>query len=274
MTRRIQLVLACLPAVLVCLLVLPARAAESAPLNALLARTGAQISGFLDEFSDVKCTERVVQEKFGKNGKVEYKEQSTYDYLVILTNAGGELTLDESRVAQDEGQHKKRIPLLVTNGFAMGFLVFHPYYANSFEFTDDGEETADGKVLHKVHFRHIHGTRSPTALSLRGREFPLEVEGDAWIDPATGAIRRMTEGIPTGIEDLGLRSLHSEVAYAPVVFADKTQPWLPTVATIEVETPRQHWRNTHQFIDYKRFSVSTQESVDQEKLKKAQENAK
>ena len=48
------------------------------------------------------------------------------------------------RVAQDEGQHKKRIPLLVTNGFAMGFLVFHPYYANSFEFRDDGEVTVDG----------------------------------------------------------------------------------------------------------------------------------
>jgi len=38
-------------------------------------------------------------------------------------------------------------------------------------------------------------------------------------------------------------------------------------ATIEVETTRQHWRNTHRFSDYKRFSVSTQESVNESAIK-------
>jgi hypothetical protein len=30
---------------------------------------------------------------------------------------------------------------------------------------------------------------------------------------------------------------------------------------VEVETPRQHWRNLHQFTAYKKFSVSTEEQV-------------
>jgi len=29
----------------------------------------------------------------------------------------------------------------------------------------------------------------------------------------------------------------------------------------------QHWRNTHRFSDYKRFSVSTQESVNESAIK-------
>ena len=242
-------------------------AANPVAFESFLSRTTGLVSGLLDEFSDVKCTERVTQERLGKNGKVEYKEVSSYDYLVILTQTGGELTLDESRVEQQQAQHKKQISLLVTNGFAMGFLVFHPYYANSFEFRDQGDETVSGRPARKVHFRHVRGTRSPTALALRGREFPLDLEGDAWIDASSGSILRMISAIPAGIEDLGLRLLRSEVEYAPVSFPDNKPSWLPLTATIEVETARQHWRNTHRFSDYKRFSVSTQENVNESSIK-------
>src|SRR4051812_41153165 len=62
-------------------------------LDTLLSRTATQTAAFLDQFSEVKCTEQVRQEKLGKDDKVELKEDSTYDYLVILTNNGGELSL-------------------------------------------------------------------------------------------------------------------------------------------------------------------------------------
>lgn len=232
--------------------------------NPLLVRATERVSTFTNQISDVKCTERVLQEKLTPNGKVEYKEESSYDYLVTLGDAGGELTLDESRVAEHEAVHKKNIPLLVTNGFAMLFVVFHPYYAGSFEFTEAGDETHAGKTVRKVHYHHIHGTRSPTALALRGREYPLDLEGDAWIDAESGTILRMTASIPTGIEDLGLRSLRSEVNYGPVTFRGIAKPWyLPEQAVVEVETARQHWRNTHRFSDYRQFSVSTEENVKQ-----------
>jgi hypothetical protein len=46
------------------------------------------------------------------------------------------------------------------------------------------------------------------------------------------------------------------------VFRDvKETYWFPADAQVEVETERQHWRNTHVFTDYKRFSVSTEEQV-------------
>jgi hypothetical protein len=148
-----------------CFAATPARAA-SPDFDDLLVRTSQQVSNFLEQFSDVKCTEKVTQEKLGKEGKVELKEESTYDYLVILTNAGGELSLDESRLAVREAKSdKKNTSLLVSNGFATLFLVFHPYYAQSFRFTAQEDEVVDGHRLSKVSFRHIPGTRSMAALA-------------------------------------------------------------------------------------------------------------
>jgi hypothetical protein len=247
---------------MVCFVADPASAGQNS-LDDLLARTSQQASAFLEQFSDVKCAEQVQQEKLGKDDKVEFKQESTYDYLVILTNPGGELSLDESRLAVHEAKlGKKNTSMLVTNGFATLFLVFHPYYAESFRFTALEDEVVDGHRLSKVAFQHVRGTRSPAALALRGREYPLELSGTAWIDPQTGVIARIAAGIDNTMMDVGLKTMRSEVQYAPVPFRGmKETYWFPVLASVEVETPRQHWRNTHRFTDYKRFSVSTEEQV-------------
>lgn len=232
-------------------------------LNSLLERTADQTAVFLDQFSDVKCTEQVRQEKLGKDDKVELKEDSTYDYLVILTNTAGELNLSESRIPVREARRDRRnTPMLLSNGFATLFLIFHPYYAAAFTFTLAGEESVGGKVLEKVHFQHITGMKSPAALALRGREYPLELSGMAWIDAETGSIAKIEAGIADSLADVGLKSLGSEIDFAPVLFAgSETAYWFPTQAMVDVETPRQHWRNLHQFTAYKRFSVTTEEQV-------------
>ena len=136
----------------------------------------------------MKCTEKVTQEKLGKDDKVELKQESTYDYLVILTNAGGELSLDESRLAVHEAKSdKKNTSLLVTNGFATLFLVFHPYYLKVFSSPRWRTKWSTADRVSKVSFQHVRGTRSIAALALRGREYPLELSGTAWIDPQNRA---------------------------------------------------------------------------------------
>lgn len=236
---------------------------EAQKLDDLLARTANQTSGFLDQFSDVKCTEQVRQEKLGKDDKVELKEDSTYDYLVMLTNAGGELNLSESRIPVHQAKRdRKNTSMLLSNGFATLFLVFHPYYAEAFKFALSGEEVVGGRVLERINFEHVPGMKSPAALALRGREYPLELAGTAWVDPQTGSIAKIEAGIGNTLADVGLKSLSSEIDFAPVPFADSKQVyWFPTQARVEVETPRQHWRNLHQFSAYKKFSVSTEEQV-------------
>jgi hypothetical protein len=238
-----------------------ARAADD-PLRELLRRTSDQVSAYLDRISEVSCSERVLQEKLGDSGKTVEKEESAFNYLILLSSANGDVNLVESRLAEDDKAIKKlQHPLLVSNGFATLFLVFHPYYAAGFNFTDGGEETVNGRTLAKIHFQHIPGTRTPAALAVGGREFPLDLTGLAWIDIETGIITRIAAGIDTGMEDVGLRTLRSDVQYSPITFHNPPDTyWLPSEVTIEVETKHQHWRNTHRFSDYKKFSVNTKET--------------
>ncbi len=236
---------------------------DAQKLNDLLQRTAKQTTEFLDQFSDVKCMEQVRQEKLGKDDKVALKEESTYDYLIIMGNEGGELTLSESRLPLHEAKKdRKNTSMLLSNGFATLFLVFHPLYAEAFKFSLTGEEEVGGRILEKVSFQHVPGMKSPAALALRGREYPLELQGTAWIDPETGSVARIEAGIGDTLQDVGLKSLSSDIEFAPLTFKDMKQAyWFPTEARVEVETPRQHWRNLHQFTQYKKFSVSTEEQV-------------
>jgi hypothetical protein len=50
-------------------------------------------------------------------------------------------------------------------------------------------------------------TRSTAVLLLRGREYPLDLEGLAWFDPQSGAIAKISAGLETSMEDVGLREL-------------------------------------------------------------------
>lgn len=245
-------------------------APEAERLQGLLQRLGDAMTAYVEKFSDVKCTEMVTQQKFKNDtsNKVELKEQSTYDYLVILSNTGGDLNLSESRLEVKEAKtDKKNRSMLISNGFATLFLIFHPMYANSFVFTPMEDETIDGRRLTKIGFKHIAGTKTPAALSLRGKEYPLELSGVAWVDSETAVLTKMTAGVENTMEDVGLKTLRSEVEFAPVPFTDlKRDYWFPARATVEVETPRQHWLNTHDFSNYKRFSVSTDEQVAKDKV--------
>jgi hypothetical protein len=233
------------------------------PLHGLLDRVGSGVRVFWDRFSSVACTEQVFQTKLAKNGKVLARQESNYDYIIFMTLRGGDLMVEESRVLQKyPPPQKAEAPLLVTGGFPTLQLVFHPFYQGSFEYAAAGEELLDGVKMLRIRFRHIAGTRSTSALRLRGRDFPLDLRGDAWINPASYTITRITGGLISPAEDLGLHELESDVRYGPVRFTASAETyWLPLTASIEVQTARQRWRNTHRFTNYKLFSIESETKV-------------
>lgn len=263
-TRRTRLGLMAGLSLLACGLSSPGgtQAQTRASLEDVLSLASKHVEDFVDQFSAVKCTERVSQSKLGNNGRVVFQTESVFDYLAMLQAADGELTVNESRLQQSQTTPRGNASLLVSNGFSTLLMIFHPYYRSSFQFELLPEMTVDGKLRKRIAFHHISGAPSPSVLLLRGREFPLDLKGEAWIDAESGAIVRITAALEAPLEDLGLRSFNSEVHYAPIGFTGMSGAfWLPLTATIEVQTPRQHWRNVHQFIDYQRFSVDTQSSI-------------
>jgi len=82
------------------------------------------------------------------------------------------------------------------------------------------------------------------------------------LQPQSGCIAKIQAGIGDTLLDVGLKSLNAEIEFAPVPFSDtKKVYWFPSQTLVEVETPKQHWRNLHQFTAYRKFSVSTEEQV-------------
>jgi hypothetical protein len=237
--------------------VVAAGQAAPAPSAADLAQR--QVTAYLAKLSDLHCTESVTQEKLAGNGHVEAKEQAKYDYLIMMDGNGDDFQLNESRI-ESSASHHKPLPMLVTNGFSTVLLVFHPYYRDSFQFETGAEEMVDGKPAIPVHFSHIAGGRSPAALALRGREYPLELKGTAWLDKQSGEVVKMDAGLLHDMSDVGLRSLSIHVEYKQTKLGKSIADIdLPALAVVDVTTPRQHWRNTHVFDGYKSFSTDAEQ---------------
>jgi hypothetical protein len=88
------------------------------------------------------------------------------------------------------------------------------------------------------------------------------MSGALWVDARSGAIVKLQAAVDSSLSDLGLAGLRTEVHYAPHAFHDPAETvWIAESAEIEVDTPRQHWRNQHKFSDYKRFNVNVQEEI-------------
>jgi len=241
------------------LLVMPVKAASPVPLAATLDRVGQQVQNFWNYFPAVTCNETLTQVKLDGKAKTLYEEKSSYDYLVLLQSAGANISVDESRIERDRKSSKGKASLLLTNGFSILLLVFHPLYQSSYEFSELPDDAAEDQRLLRIGFRHAGGGRSPSALRLGDREYPLEWKGTAWIDPSTYAIVRMETSLGSPLEDVGLLQLDANVTYSSIHFDGTASTyWLPTRAVVEAATKRQRWRNTHLFSNYRRFSVETE----------------
>jgi hypothetical protein len=227
--------------------------------NETLLHARALIDKFFEQTSNVVCNEDVAQTLVGKNGKPMYREESVFEYQLLANNRSGSLRLLESREARKTAYRDPARTLLITNGFASMLLVLHQSYEASYVFTPVAEETADGRSLLKIHFQPVPGAASLAALQLRNRNYPLPLTGDVWIDSESGSVVKLISSLESGMDDLGLHSVRSEIHYGIVQFHNPDESyWMPASAVIDVETPKQHWRNVHRFSAYRRFRATIQ----------------
>jgi hypothetical protein len=233
------------------------------PLVAL-DRARERMQTFFDQFSNVACTESLTQIVVGKKGNLSYRENSAYDYQFLASSDGDTVKVSESRNTRHPSFRDPGRTLLITSGFASILLVVHPMYEASYTFEPAGEESIQGVTLEKIHFTPVEGSTSPAALRLRGKNYPLPLSGTLWIDPRNGVIVKLEAQVDSSLSDMGLSAMRSEVRYAAHTFHNPEETmWIPESATIEVETPHQHWRNLHRFTDYKRFNVGIHEEIGQ-----------
>lgn len=230
-----------------------------APRTEPLLRARAVVEKFFEQSSNVICTESVTQAVVGKNGKANYREDSVFDYQMQANTNTGSLKLVETRETRKASFRDSARTLLITNGFTGMLLIIHPNFESSYTFEPAGEETVDGVTLAKINFKPVPGASSPAALQLRGQNYPIPLSGTIWIEPQSGAVTKLVALMDSSLSDLGLQAMRSEIHYSVIRFQDPDESyWMPVSAVIDVETPRQHWRNIHRFTGYKRFKATIQ----------------
>jgi len=241
--------------------VVTARLAGAAPADALsdlLPRTQSNVEKFVEDFSYLRYEEDLVQQKLTQHEKVAYKQETVFDSIVRMRYDEGKLRIDEQRIPEKSPRRVEPRPLLSTYGFSTLAMIFHPYYQSSFRFTRLEDGALQGTSLARIHFEHIPGQPSPVLYQMIGADKPLELTGTAWIDSASGEIHRIEAAFSLESNDLGLKAIRADLSYAPVILQDESAPHLlPAVATIDLETPRQHWRNIHHFVDSRKYRVTT-----------------
>lgn len=235
----------------------PASPQPPSPEMAAFERARGLVEKFFEQATNVVCTENVAQAVVGKNGKVDYREDSVFDYQLQANPNSGSLKLVESRDTRKAAFRDSSRTLLITNGFTAMLLIMHPSYQSSYTFNPEGQESVDGVTYDKISFKAVPGAASPAALQLRGHNYPLPLSGTIWIEPQSGAVVKLVASLDSSLSDLGLQGIRSEIHYALIRFHEPEESyWMPISAIIDVETPRQHWRNIHRFTGYKRFRAT------------------
>lgn len=238
--------------------VAPFRARAGAPdaTDPLLAKTRAVVEQFAQQFTYLRYDEDIEQEKLKSNDKVDYQRKTLFDSIMIIKYEEGEVRITEQRLMEKRPVHVDARPLLATYGFSALALVFHPCYESSFRFTRLADDSSQGAPLAQIRFEHLPGTPSPILYQMIAQDRPLDLSGTAWIDPSTGDIHRIEVDSGSTLTDMGVKSIRAVLQYGPILLQDETQPnWLPVTATIDLETPHQHWRNIHRFSDYRKYRV-------------------
>ena len=159
---------------------------RASALPALLDAAAKAAEREMAALSSVACTETVVETKVNQKDKTEERRRQTFDYLVLVDTDDGDLAITESRVEQSGGKKTEAKPLLASTGFATMMLILHPYYQNSFEFSDLGVVEEGGREWRRLGFEFRPGKRSPSVLRAGAREYPLAWKGEARLDEATG----------------------------------------------------------------------------------------
>ncbi|MBE0659248.1 MAG: hypothetical protein IH602_16255 [Bryobacteraceae bacterium] len=226
---------------------------------AFLEKAAVRAEEFAAQFPALVCSEKLIQVKYGQAEKIASRRESTFDYLILMEALGDEFTVEESRLEKSRPQKEPPQALLATTGFAVMQVVFHPHFQSSYKFDEVESEVLAGIAWRRIRFEQLAGHSSPTVLEVKGRQYPIAWRGIAWLHPETGAVKRIQTELREPLPDIGLLALTSVVDYGAA--SPAIPVWVPSIAVVEARTAHQHWRNQHTFSDYRKFDVSSEQTL-------------
>lgn len=234
-------------------------APDQQALPMILAKTGNNVNDFWHDVVDLVAHEEITKQQLSSKGAVKSSQHFSYSYLIRRNELT--LTLEEYRTDL-QGNRTEQAGLdkgfVLTSGFALGCVHFHPGVRSDSTFRYLGDEVIGPRNTYVVAFAQRPGQASIT-VNARGKwgSVPILVQGIAWVDKNSFQIIRMRTDLLAPRSDIELVRQTTEETFSEVQLRDLAIPlWLPSEVNVYVVSKGHTFRNEHRYTNYERFRVS------------------
>ena len=211
----------------------PVETGMSCPLHQILKETGERVIEFVTNVDRFSATETMNHEGLNEFGLAVHSERRSFNYLVSIQEfRPGVYDVQEFR----DGLTTPDIfpEHVATVGTVALVFVFHPNYADDFEFRCEGRTHQGGQDAWQIHFSQ-KPDHSPRLRSYRlaNLYFRVGLKGRAWISTETFQVLRMESDLTGTVPQIRLHADHEDIQYGPVLVKRKELVlWLPASSEI------------------------------------------
>ncbi len=210
------------------------------------------------------ATESLTHQSINKRGQASAPVGRKFDYVVSIHEVRqGHLGVTEYR---NGGLALNEFPGgIVTNGLPALVLIFHPYYAPSYEMTCEGLARSNDQLVWQVHFRQRPDR--PNELKtyqtgIHGASYSVGLKGRAWISADSYQIVRLETDLVMPVPQIQLLAEHTAIEYGPVKFREgDVNLWLPLSAEVYFDWRGQRVHRRHSFDHYMLFTVGDKQRI-------------
>ena len=214
----------------------PVDTSAGCPLPQILQQTGKRVLEFTELLDRFSATEHLKHESLNEFGLAVRTEQLKFNYLVMVREVKpGVYDVSEFR---DGANTLDVFPEHVaTLGTVALVFVFHPNYANDFDFRCEGQTQQGGHQAWQIHFQQKPGVQSRLrSYQLGNKYFRVGIKGRAWIAADSFQILRMESDLVNSVPQIRLNAEHQDIVYGQVALKEKDLVlWLPFSAEIYLD---------------------------------------
>ena len=240
------------------------RLAESQrALPVILRNVGETVAALFGNFPNTTSTEKVVAEVCsGGTGLCYVTARYSFRYLLVARVGAGTRFMSEYRTDEKgnpvDYEHLEYMPLL-TSGFASTALHFHPRNQTFCRFRYFGRQKFRAQEAEVVGFAQMPDQNPPaTGFAMGDRTAHLLVQGLTWIDARSHEILHIQTDLLAPRPDVGLERQTTRIDFSAIHLPEtSTAFWLPTQVMVDVWRFHRHFRNIHQYSDFKLFRVES-----------------
>ncbi|HEY2821915.1 MAG TPA: VWA domain-containing protein [Candidatus Acidoferrum sp.] len=236
--------------------------APECDLPAVLAQAGARATELVTNIQNFTAQERIEFRILGGVGSQYDSGSDDFDYSAVLVHHPQGYTIQEGR---NPAPGSRPFPIDTHDlGLPEMALMFLPEFQRNYDMTCAGAGVWEGHLTWMINLRQRKDRPDRTAsfTARNGVVYPAPLKGRAWIAQDSGEVVHLEIGLMHPILAIDIESWFLSIDYAPVHFKTRNiEIWLPQFAEAYRESETRRTITSHEFSDFRLFSVDTKQEA-------------